>query len=170
MVLNNVTLSTNYLFRITTEKGVTMKVIVTFRKKGLGNVVLTQGFYTDGTEYYTMETNGITVSLKSLGSLKATYLQYKKSQWEETVEKVDETVEKVAAPKPTREERLTEKYGDKDARRAFKDAEKRLHRYYMVKVDSKKYSNHQEYLKAVNAYTKKALEAWEAQGRPALAC
>ena len=148
----------------------TNKVIV-LTKKGYGTVTLTQGTYSDGAKYYTATTNNVTYSINGPMALNTIYKQHLQSGW--TVKAQPE--QKVAAPKKTvvkktREESLTEKYGDKDSRREYKKAEAAFHRFYMIKVNAKSFKDHKEYLRVVAEKTANALKVWEAQGRPAYNC
>lgn len=77
---------------------------------------------------------------------------------------------KAAAPKQTREEGLTKKYGDKESRKAYVEAKKAFHRYFMIKTPEKGFKDHKEYLKAIDQKVAYALQKWEEAGRPAYNC
>ena len=69
---------------------------------------------------------------------------------------------KEPAPKKTREESLTEKYGSKEDRKAYIEAKKAFRKFYLSKG--------MKYGKAFDAAVKNALDIWEAKGRPAYSC
>ena len=77
---------------------------------------------------------------------------------------------KAEAPKKTRDQSLTEKYGDKESRKAYVEARKAFHRYFMIKTPEKGFGNHKEYLKAIDQKVAYALQKWEEAGRPAYNC
>lgn len=145
-----------------------MKVIVTLKKKGLGAVVLTQGVYSSGETYYTITVNGVTTSLRNAGAMNSTYIQYRKAGWEANTESISEEVEeKVAAPKPTREDALTEKYGDKDARREYCIQRDKI-RFEVASeirdwVKTHRGLSKDEYKKVWNDEVQKRLSQWQAE-------
>lgn len=100
----------------------TITTIITMVKAGHGSVTLKQGQYSDGQKWYVMTANGIDTSINGPIAMNMAYKQYIANGW--TVKPAKEE-KKVAAPKPpkkvkkSREEALTEKYGDKDQRRAY---------------------------------------------------
>ena len=77
---------------------------------------------------------------------------------------------KASAPKKTRDQSLTEKYGSKEDRKAYVEAKKAFHRYFMIKTPEKGFKDHKEYLKVVEGKVQYALKKWEEAGRPAYNC
>ena len=146
--------------------------IITMTKVGHGTVVMKQGQYSDGEKWYTLTANGIEVSMKSAVAMNMAYKQYLQEGWTVKPAKIEKAVKAPTQPKPkkTREESLTAKYGDKDQRRAYKKAEADFHRYYMLKIDSKAFTDHKDFLKAVAEKTANALQKWDEAGRPAYNC
>ena len=146
---------------------------INLKKRGVGTVTLASGTYTNGEKWYTITANGVTTSVVSATALNFAYKQYMANGWAVAQPKAEK---KVAAPsqpkaeKKTREQSLTEKYGDKKCRAEWMNAKKAFHRFYMVKVDSKNFRDHRDYLKAVDALTARALQKWEDAGRPAYNC
>ena len=141
--------------------------IVTLVKRGVGTVTMIQ--QTSGGLVDVQLCNDIGFYTDKDGANEL-YLQYIRAGY--TVKPTKET--KVAAPKEpkpkkTREQSLTEKYGDIESRRAYIAAKKAFHRYFMNELKGRNVSN-QTYLKAVDLLTKKTLANWEAAGRPSYNC
>lgn len=146
---------------------------IVMAKRGIGTVTLTQT--TDGmVDITTVE--GLTFTVDKDGG-NALYLELLGKGF--TVKPQKEP--KVAAPKEpkvektpkTREQSLTEKYGDKEARKAYVEAKKRFTREVVDSL-TKWQKDHRrltlaEYADQRNKGVKQMLKAWEDNGRPALA-
>lgn len=133
---------------------------VTMTKKGFTTKVLVQ---TDDRRYIMIE-EGIEHRLDGADALNALYKDYLAKGY--TVKPEKEVKEEKAAapkdpkPKKSREERLTEKYGDKEQRRAFVEARKVVRRALLLQG--------YHYGKEFDDKVKEAMAEWEAIGRPAL--
>lgn len=146
---------------------------IVMAKRGIGTVTLTQT--TDGmVDITTVE--GLTFTVDKDGG-NALYLELLEKGF--TVKPQKEP--KVAAPKTpkveknpkTREQSLTEKYGDKETRRAYIEAKKHFTKV-VVESLTEWQKNHRrltlaEYADQRNKGVKQMLKAWEENGRPALA-
>ena len=100
--------------------------------------------------------------------LNSAYKQYLSEGWtvkpekesrKDAPKKHEKKTDKV---KKTREEALTEKYGDKEHRTQYIKAKESLRKYYGVKYNI--------WGKVLDEKVKNALDKWEAAGRPALSC
>lgn len=132
---------------------------VTMTKKGFTTKVLVQ---TDDRRYIMVE-EGIEHRLDGADALNALYKDYLAKGY--TVKPEKEVKEEKAAaapkepkPKKSREERLTEKYGDKEQRRAFVEARKVVRRALLLQG--------YHYGKDFDLAVKDMMALWEAEGRP----
>jgi len=95
-------------------------------------VIIAMGTYSDGQKFYVSTENGVSKSLKDADAANLLYIHYIKKGWvkdhteiigeEPKAEKPEEkavAAPKEPKPKKTRDEALTEKYGDIEARRAY---------------------------------------------------
>lgn len=134
---------------------------ITMVKKGVGTVTLIQ---TDSEVFISAKE----IRHPDKDILNATYRQFLadgytvKPEKEPKKEAPKPETEKTEKVKKTREEALTEKYGDKEHRTQYIEAKKSLRKYYGAKYHI--------WGKVLEEKVKNALDKWEEAGRPALSC
>ena len=139
---------------------------ITMTKKGVGTVVFSQKNSGEMVDITTI--GGVTFTVMP-NDANGIYAEYIDNGF--TVKATPEP--KVAAPKEpkpkkTREESLTEKFGDKDCRREYMKAKNAFTGFYRRKLCGKVAFN--DFHKAVEQCVTTALEKWEKAGRPAYNC
>lgn len=142
---------------------------ITMAKKGIGTVIFSQRNTGEMVDITTI--GGVTFTVMP-NDANGIYKEYIANGF--TVKATPE--KKVASPKKpkvektpkTREQSLTEKYGDKEARKQYAVAKA----YFTSKGREalRKYKvSYETFHKGVDLYVKNNMKAWEAQGRPSLA-
>lgn len=123
-----------------------------YEKGGMVDYVITRGGYIDTFVITKEEANQKYALLKNQG--------FKVIPEKEVKEEKAAAAPKEPKPKKTREERLTEKYGDKESRKAFVEARKAVRRALLLQG--------YHYGKDFDLAVKDAMAEWEAMGRPVL--
>ena len=76
-----------------------MKKVIVMVKKGYTNITLMQGEYTDGSRYYVVETQGVTLSLSGALALNNAYRQYQALGYQVKPDAPKKEEPKLSAPK-----------------------------------------------------------------------
>ena len=72
---------------------------ITMVKEGFADVILIQGEYSDGSRYYIVETQGVTLSLSGALALNNAYRQYIDSEYQVLPDAPKKAEPKLSAPK-----------------------------------------------------------------------
>lgn len=143
-------------------------------------VIIAMGTYSDGQKFYVATENGVSKSLKDADAANLLYIHYIKKGWvkdhteiigeEPKAEKPEEkavAAPKEPKPKKTRDEALTEKYGDIEVRRAYMSKKNEVIKAVKAEivewVKSHRRLTKDEYKDQLNKEVAKRMAEWKAE-------